>query len=86
MTEGTDKKTIDGMSMKRIDKIIEALKDENYKPNPVRRIHIPKKNSDKKRPLGIPSFDDKLVQKVMELILSSIYEPVFKESSHSTHS
>ncbi|MCU5375517.1 reverse transcriptase domain-containing protein [Bacillus pacificus] len=86
MTEGVDKVTIDGMSMNRIDKIINNLKDESYKPNPVRRQYIPKKNSDKMRPLGIPSFDDKLIQKVMEMILSSIYEPIFKDTSHGFRS
>lgn len=61
MTKGVDGKTIDGMSFKRIDKLIEKLKDESYQPNPSRRVYIPKK-SGKMRPLGIPSFDDKLVQ------------------------
>lgn len=54
MTAGADGKTLDDMSMARIDKIIAALKDHSYQPNPARREYISKKNSDKKRPLGIP--------------------------------
>ena len=60
MTKGTDGKTIDAMSLNRIDRIIASLKSESYQPQPSRRTYIPKKNG-KMRPLGIPSFDDKLV-------------------------
>ncbi len=59
-----DESTIDGMSMKRIDAIIERLKDESYQPKPSRRAYIPKKNG-KLRPLGIPTWSDKLLQEVM---------------------
>lgn len=81
MTKGTDEKTIDGMSLERIEKIVESLKDETYKPNPAKRVYIPKSNGGK-RPLGIPSIDDKLVQEVVRNILESIYEPKFSEQSH----
>ena len=81
MTKGVDGKTIDGMSLKRIDKLIEKLKDESYQPNPSRRVYIPKK-SGKMRPLGIPSFDDKLVQEVLRMLLEAIYENSFEKSSH----
>ena len=81
MTKGIDGKTIDGMSLKRIDRLIEQLKDESYQPNPSRRVYIPKKNG-KKRPLGIPSFDDKLVQEVLRMILEAIYENSFEATSH----
>lgn len=80
-TVGMDNDTIDGVSDKKLDNIIESLKNESYKPKAVRRTYIPKKNG-KQRPLGIPSFSDKLVQKVMTMILESIYEPIFKETSH----
>ena len=60
MTPGTDGKTEDEMSIDRINKLIESIKDETYSPNPAKRIYIPKKNG-KMRPLGIPSFEDKLV-------------------------
>ena len=60
MTAGIDCATTDGMSLSRIEKLIASLKDESYQPQPARRVYIPKKNG-KKRPLGIPSADDKLV-------------------------
>ena len=64
MTPGTDGKTVDQMSIQRIEKLIESLKTEAYQPKPARRVYIPKKNG-KERPLGIPSFEDKLVQEVI---------------------
>ena len=82
MTTGTDGKTINGMSMRRIQKIIASLKDHSYLPNPARRTYIAKKNSAKKRPLGIPSTDDKLVQEIVRMILESIYEGSFSQNSH----
>lgn len=81
MTKGTDHKTVDGMSMERIRKIILSLKDESYQPKPARRTYIPKKNG-KMRPLGIPSFDDKLLQEVIKMILEAIYEGYFEHTSH----
>lgn len=71
MTAGTDGKTVDGIGMKRINALIARLKDFSYQPAPARRTYIPKANG-KKRPLGIPSFDDKLVQEVVRMILESI--------------
>ena len=82
MTKGTDGLDMDGMGMDRINKLINSLKDYSYKPNPARRTYIEKKNSTKKRPLGIPSTDDKLLQEVVRLILESIYEPTFSDYSH----
>ena len=83
MTPGMDGTTLDGMSSRRIDGIIASLKDRSYQPNPARREYIPKKSDpNKKRPLGIPSANDKLVQEVVRLILESIYEPNFSENSH----
>ncbi len=81
MTPGTDGKTIDGMSLERIERLIVSLKDESYQPHPARRVYIPKKNG-KKRPLGIPSFEDKLVQEVVRLLLEAIYEGHFEGTSH----
>ena len=81
MTAGTDGKTIDGMGMARINALIEKMRDFSYQPNPARRTYIPKSNG-KMRPLGIPSFDDKLIQEVVRLILESIYEPTFSDHSH----
>ena len=82
MTPGVDGKSLDGMSEKRINALIESLKDFSYQPNPARRVYIEKKNSTKKRPLGSPSTEDKLVQEVAKMILESIYEPNFSECSH----
>lgn len=81
MTAGTDGKTIDGMGIKRINALIEKVRDFSYQPHPERRTYIPKANG-KMRPLGIPSFDDKLIQEVVRLILESIYEPTFSNQSH----
>lgn len=83
MTLGVNSITIDGMSSQRIAKLIESLKDRSYQPNPARRTYIAKKNNPaKKRPLGIPSGDDKLVQEVIRMLLESIYEPNFSDASH----
>ncbi len=81
MTKGSDGQTIDNMSLSRIEKLINSLKDESYQPLPSRRIYIPKKNG-KKRPLGIPAFEDKLVQEVVRMMLEAIYEGHFEHSSH----
>jgi group II intron reverse transcriptase/maturase len=81
MTPGTDGTTIDSMSLARIDNLIGALKDETYQPQPARRVYIPKKNG-KKRPLGIPSVDDKLVQEVIRMLLEAIFEGQFENCSH----
>ena len=81
MTPGTDGMTTDAMSLPRIEKLIASLKDESYQPQPARRVYIPKKNG-KKRPLGVPSADDKLVQEVIRMILEAIYEGQFEYTSH----
>lgn len=81
MTKGSDGRTIDNMSLSRIEKLISSLKDESYQPHPSRRVYIPKKNG-KTRPLGIPAFEDKLVQEVLRMILEAIYEIYFEYTSH----
>ena len=80
-TKGSDGRSIDGMSLARIETLIASLKDESYQPHPSRRVHIPKKNG-KTRPLGIPAFEDKLVQEVVRMILEAIYEGHFEPTSH----
>lgn len=82
MTAGADGTTIDGMCDERIEKIIMSLRNRSYQPKPARREYIAKKSSSKKRPLGIQSGDDKLVQEAVKMILESIYEPVFSNKSH----
>lgn len=81
MTAGTDGETIDLMSLSRIEKLINSLKDESYQPKPSKRVHIPKKNG-KLRPLGVPAFNDKLLQEVVRMVLEAIYEGHFEDTSH----
>src|SRR6266704_2584709 len=81
ITPGTNKTTLDGFSEKRVMSIIARLKDGTYRFHPARRTYVPKKNG-KKRPLGISSGDDKLVQEVVRIILERTYEPIFENSSH----
>lgn len=82
MTPGATCETPDGMSVAKIDAIIAALRAERYRWTPARRIYIEKKNSTKKRPLGLPTWSDKLVQEVVRLILEAYYEPQFSDHSH----
>lgn len=82
-TKGVNEDTADGFSEAKIDSIIKALADETYQPMPMRRTYIQKKNNRKKlRPLGIPTFTDKLVQEVLRMILEAVYEPIFLDVSH----
>ncbi|MBS3902283.1 MAG: group II intron reverse transcriptase/maturase [Dethiobacter sp.] len=80
-TKGTDSDTADGFGTEYIAKIIQDLANMNYEPKPVRRTHIPKRNG-KMRPLGIPSFRDKIVQDVIRMYLEAIFEPIFSDRSH----
>ena len=81
ITPGADEATLDGFSEERVASIITRLKNGTYRFRPTRRVYIPKRNG-KKRPLGISSGDDKLVQEVVRIILERIYEPIFENSSH----
>ena len=81
-TSGITNDTADGFGEKKIQNLIRSLADETYQPMPVRRTYIQKKNSPKKRPLGIPNFSDKLVQEALRMILEAIYEPIFLDVSH----
>jgi group II intron reverse transcriptase/maturase len=81
MTPGVTQETVDGMSQAKIDRIIDAMRHERYRFRPVRRVHIPKKNG-KTRPLGLPTWSDKLVGEVVRLLLEAYYEPGFSDRSH----
>lgn len=73
--------TVDGMSLERIDRIIGQLEAGAYQWTPVKRAYIDKKRGGK-RPLGLPGWNDKLLQEVIRLILEAYYEPQFTDSSH----
>jgi group II intron reverse transcriptase/maturase len=81
MTKGTTTETVDAMSLAKIDSIINLLRSERYRWTPVRRTYIPKKDG-KQRPLGLPTWTDKLMQEVMRSILEAYYEPQFSPHSH----
>jgi hypothetical protein len=81
MTPGATQETVDGMSAGKIGRIIDAMRHERYRFHPVRRVYIPKKNG-KTRPLGLPTWSDKLVGEVVRLLLEAYYEPIFSDRSH----
>ena len=81
MTKGVTPETVDGMSMDKVQQTIEALRFERFRWTPVRRVHIPKPNG-KTRPLGIPTWTDKLVQEAIRALLEAYYEPQFSSQSH----
>lgn len=80
-TKGVNEDTADAFGEKKITSIIQSLSEESYTPSPARRTYL-KKTNGKKRPLGIPTFTDKLIQEVLRMILEAVYEPVFSEHSH----
>jgi group II intron reverse transcriptase/maturase len=82
MTPGSTAETVDGMSLAKIERIIDAVHHERYRWRPVRRTYIEKRHSTTKRALGLPSWSDKLLQEVIRLILEAYYEPQFSEHSH----
>lgn len=83
MTPGVTQETADGMSMEKIERIIDAMRHERYRFAPVRRTHIPKRDGKKLRPLGLPTWSDKLVGEVVRLLLEAYYEPIFSDRSHA---
>jgi group II intron reverse transcriptase/maturase len=83
MTRGVGQETVDGMSLGKIGRIIEAMRLERYRFRPVRRVHIPKKTGKgKTRPLGLPTWSDKLVGEVVRLLLEAYYDVQFSDRSH----
>lgn len=85
MTPGPDGSTLDGFSMKSIERIISSMRDESFVFSRARRVLIPKAKGGT-RPLGVAPPRDKVVQEVMRVILESIYDSPhgssFSESSH----
>lgn len=81
MTKGTTSETVDAMSMQKIHRIIDLIRHERYRWTPARRTYLLKKNG-KKRPLGMPTWSDKLLQEVLRSLLEAYYEPQFSEASH----
>jgi Retron-type reverse transcriptase len=86
MTKGVTNETVDGMSIAKIDRIIDQLKKETYRFAPVRRMYIKKKGSKKQRPLGLPTWSDKLLQEVIRLIFNIYFDPQFSNASHGFRS
>jgi group II intron reverse transcriptase/maturase len=80
-TKGATEETVDGMSLWKVQGIIDLLRQERFRWNPVRRIEIPKPKGGT-RPLGIPSWSDKLVQEVLRTLLEPYYEQRFSPHSH----
>lgn len=81
---------VDGVTKAEYDRNLEAnlgnlherLRNQAYRPQPVRRTYIPKPGSDKRRPLGIPAYEDKLVQLAVSKILTAIFEADFSDVSY----
>jgi len=82
LTKGVTDNTLDGFSLERVQSLISRISAGTYRFTPVRRVYIPKPDGKRKRPLGVPTADDKLVQGVVKLLLEAIYEPVFSHQSH----
>lgn len=85
LTPGSQNDTADGMSLNRIERIIDQLKVERFQFRPTRRTQIPK-GQNGKRPLGLPNFSEKLVQEGVRQLLEAYYEPQFRHSSHGFRS
>jgi group II intron reverse transcriptase/maturase len=82
LTPGATEETADGMSISKIQRLIDELRHERFRWTPVRRTYIPKKDKKSKRPLGMPTWTDKLLQEVIRLLLEAYYEPQFSQHSH----
>jgi group II intron reverse transcriptase/maturase len=81
LTPGSTPETVDGMTLAKIERLIDQLRHERFRWTPVRRMYIPKPNG-KRRPLGMPTWSDKLLQEVLRSILEAYYEPQFSDHSH----
>jgi RNA-directed DNA polymerase len=82
---GVDRVTVSQYENKislNLRELVERLKSREYRPKPVRRVYIDKPGKSEKRPLGIPSIEDKIVQMGIKNILEPIFEPIFLDCSH----
>ena len=86
LTPGTTPETADAMSLSKIDRIIDVVRQERYHWQPARRVYIAKRHSTKRRPLGLPVWSDKLLQEVVRSILDAYFEPQFSRYSHGFRS
>lgn len=80
-TAGIDGKTSEDVDEALIKRLAEKLRRGEYRPTPVRRVYIPKANG-KRRPLGIPTIQDRIVQSALKMLLEPIYEQDFRQASH----
>lgn len=79
------KRHYEGNLEANIQNLLERLKRKSYRPQPVRRVYIPKPGTDQKRPLGIPAYEDKIVQLAISKILNAIFETDFRDMSFGFH-
>jgi len=82
---GIDGVTVEEYGQKleeNLKSLVDRMKSKSYRPQPVKRVYIPKPGKEEKRPLGIPAVEDKLVQIMAKKILEAIYEQDFLESAH----
>lgn len=77
-TPGVDKKTLDSMSSIDVLNLAKRIKRKEFVFKPVKRVMIPKPGKKEERPLGIPTFEDRIVQEMIRVILEAIYEPIFE--------
>ncbi len=80
-TPSFDKVTIDGTTLDKLIRLKDELTSGRYNFGLTKKVLIPKTNG-KLRPLGIPAFDDRIIQEVVRSILEIVYEPIFSNHSH----
>lgn len=68
--------------MPNLRSLVERAKSGTYVAPPVRRVHIPKGTGAETRPIGIPTFEDKVLQRGVAMILQLLYEPIFHDGSY----
>ena len=82
MTAGLDRQTIDGTSIKKIVALKDAVLNGSFEWGGTKRVYIPKPGKTEKRPLGVPCFQDRIVQEVLRMVLEPIFESCFSARSH----